>query len=246
MSDRAHLTLRLEGPLQSWGSESQFNRRQTNPLPTKSALLGMCCAAMRLGKGSPEEKAKLPALAKLGCLVIALNRPDSQYPTRRLEDYHTVQHTRTADGKTKETHLTRRDYLTDARFAAILSGDAALLKEIAAALADPQWGIWLGRKACIPSAPVLAGIRADEDVSLALRKTEAEALALVLDGEPLTAFTRQREVATFAEGNDTLRDQPLSFVTPRDFSPRRVKLWRAGEPEKSHYSELQNNADQAE
>ena len=221
MSERAHLALRLEGPLQSWGSESQFNRRQTNPLPTKSALLGMCCAAMGLGKGTLKEAATLPALAKLGCLVIALNRSDAKNPTNRLEDYHTVQGTRIASGGTKDTHLTRRDYLTDARFAAILSGDAELLKDIASALANPKWGIWLGRKACIPSAPVLAGIR----------DTEAYALALVLDGQPLTAFTRQREVATFDQGNDTLRDQPLSFATPRDFSPRRVKRIEAGQPE---------------
>ncbi len=38
-------------------------------------------------------------------------------------------------------------------------------------------------------------------------------------------------VATFAEGNATLRDQPLSFATPRDFSPHRVKRIEAGQPE---------------
>ena len=221
MSERAHLALRLQGPLQSWGSESQFNRRQTNPLPTKSALLGMCCAAMGLAKGSDREKETLPELARLGLLVVALNQPGAALPVRRLEDYHTVQGTRIASGGTKETHLTRRDYLTDARFAAILSGDGALIGEISAALIDPRWGLWLGRKACIPSAPVCAGVRA----------TEAEALALVLDGRPLTDFTRQREVADFAEGNDTLRDQPLSFATPRDFSPRRVRRLEAGQAE---------------
>lgn len=221
MSERAHLALRLEGPLQSWGSDSQFNRRQTNPLPTKSALLGMCCAAMGVAKGSDVEAAMLPKLARFGCIVIALNRPDAKYPTGRLEDYHTVQGTRIASGGTKDTHLTRRDYLTDARFAAILSGDRETIERIGVALSDPKWGVWLGRKACIPSAPVFAGVSA----------TEAEALALVLGGESLTAFTRQREVATFAEGNDNLRDQPLSFATPRDFSPRRVKRIEAGQPE---------------
>lgn len=216
---KAHLALRLEGPLQSWGSESQFARRQTNPLPTKSAILGICCAAMGLHKGSPEEAALLAA--PFGCLIIALNRPDAKHPTGRLEDYHTVQGTRIASGGTKDTHLTRRDYLTDAKFAAILSGDPALITTIAAALADPKWGIWLGRKACIPSAPILAG-KCD---------TEAEAIALLLKGEPLTAYTRQREVPTFAEGSDTLADQPLSFATPRTFAPRRVLRREAGQIE---------------
>ena len=216
---KAHLALRLEGPLQSWGSDSQYARRHTNPLPTKSAILGICCAAMGLHKGSPEESALLSA--PLGCLIIALNRPDAEHPTVRLEDYHTVQGTRIASGGTKDTHLTRRDYLADAKFAAIISGEPALIERIAAALADPKWGIWLGRKACIPSAPILAG-KCD---------TEAEAIALLLKGEPLTAYTRQREAATFAEGSDTLADQPLSFATPRQFAPRRVLRREAGQME---------------
>jgi len=222
MSDHAHLALRLEGPLQSWGYESQFNRRQTGPLPTKSALLGLCAAAMGLAKGSADEAAMLPRLAELRCLVLALNRPGAAgFATARLEDYHTVQNTRTADGKIKATHLTRRDYLTDARFLGLLSGERLLAQRVSAALQDPVWGVWLGRKACIPSAPVFAG----------LFDSEADALAALLGGEPIDAFTRQREVAAFAEGTDSLPDQPLSFAIPRAFAPRRVRRREAGQAE---------------
>jgi CRISPR system Cascade subunit CasD len=172
---------------------------------------------MGLPKGSPEEAAMLPQLAQLGCLVISLGGENAG----RLEDYHTVQGTRIASGGTKETHLTRRDYLTDSSFAAILSGPAPLIERIAAALADPVWGVWLGRKACIPTAPLLAGAF----------PTEAEALAVLLKGRPLADYTRQREVTDFATGTDTLRDQPLSFATPRAFAPRRVHRREAGQPE---------------
>ena len=234
--ESAHLALRLEGPLQSWGYEDRFNRRKTGSLPTKSALLGMCCAALGAGRGSAEEKAWLPRLNKLGLLCIAIppsgslargegHRVLANAPTagtsgartmRRMEDFHTVQNTRTADGKTKETHITRRTYLNDAAFAAIFSGDAATLAELQAALADPVWGVWLGRKACIPSAPVLVGIFDSEEA----------ATAAVLGEQPLTAFTHQREVKAFAEGNDTFMDTPLTFADPREFSPRRVRLVR--------------------
>ncbi len=44
-SDKSFLALRLEGPLQSWGFSSQYNRRGTGLMPTKSAIAGMCCAA---------------------------------------------------------------------------------------------------------------------------------------------------------------------------------------------------------
>jgi CRISPR system Cascade subunit CasD len=212
----AWLALRLEGPLQSWGFEDRFNRRKTGSLPTKSALLGLCCAALGAGRGSDEEKVWLPRLNKLECLVID-TRESAARPMRRMEDFHTVQNTRTADGKIKETHITRRTYLNDAAFAALFSGDAVTLNELSGALADPVWGLWLGRKACIPSAPVLAGVFESEEA----------ALQNILHGRTLEAFTHQREVKAFGDGTDTFMDAPVTFADPREFAPRRVKLLRA-------------------
>ena len=51
---------------------------------------------------------------------------------------------------------TYRHYLLDARFGVLIEGPAALLEEIAAALRNPKWGVWLGRKCCLPASPVLA------------------------------------------------------------------------------------------
>lgn len=234
----AWLAMRLEGPLQSWGFEDRFNRRKTGALPTKSALLGLCCAALGVGRGSEKEKVWLPRLNKLKLLTIAIPRTvgERRLTVRRMNDYHTVAFTREADAtesraaslqrmslspitaadRSSEIKPTERTYLNDAAFAAILSGDAATLEELKESLADPVWGVWLGRKACIPSAPVLAGIFA----------TEAAALAKMLCGQPLSAFTHQREVSTFADGSDTFMDIPITFADPREFSPRRVKLVR--------------------
>ena len=50
-SEDKYLALRLQGPLQSWGFDSQYNRRNTALMPTKSALAGMCCAALGFGRG---------------------------------------------------------------------------------------------------------------------------------------------------------------------------------------------------
>ncbi len=63
MSDTAYLALLLDGPLQSWGFASRFQRRTTGLHPTKSGVIGLICAAMGLAKGSPEERATLPELA---------------------------------------------------------------------------------------------------------------------------------------------------------------------------------------
>ena len=62
-SENNYLALRLQGPLQSWGFDSQYNRRNTGLMPTKSALAGMCCAALGFGRGSDEEQAFLAKFA---------------------------------------------------------------------------------------------------------------------------------------------------------------------------------------
>jgi len=118
------LALRLEGPLQSWGYEDRFNRRKTGLLPTKSGLLGLCCAALGAARGSAKEAGWLPQLVRLRCLVVAVPRPleERMLSVRRMEDYHTVLGTRSADGKIKDTAvLTQRTYLNDAAFAAFLT-----------------------------------------------------------------------------------------------------------------------------
>ena len=231
MPSELHLALRLEGPLQSWGFEDRFNRRKTALLPTKSALLGMCCAALGAARGSKDEQAWLPKLNALRCLVIAvprkMQRGENMRPltVRRMEDYHTVLDTRSAEKPNLKDNavLTYRTYLNDASFAVVFSGDADTLQELAAALADPVWGMWLGRKACIPASPVLRGSF----------ESETAALEHLLDGSPVADFTRQREAQSFGDGTDTLMDAPESFGEPRQFSPRRVRLWRAGEPEEN-------------
>jgi CRISPR system Cascade subunit CasD len=221
-SEKRYLALRLEGPLQSWGFDSQFNRRNTGLMPTKSAVAGICCAALGYPRGSEEEKNFLLAFASVRMTALAIPRKASKktLAVRRLQDYHTVQNTKTAEGKMKDTHITHRQYLTDAAFGVALAGEGAFLEMIAVALEHPKWGIWLGRKSCIPSAPVLAG----------LRENREEALRLLIGEEPIESFTRQEEVEDFSEGRDSLPDQPISFdIERRAFSPRRVKTVAASE-----------------
>lgn len=210
------LALRLEGPLQSWGFDSQYNRRNTGLMPTKSAIAGIFCAALGWSRGSSEEEKFLASFREIRMTAIAIprNGANRKLLVRRMQDYHTVQNTRTAEGKNKDCHITHRQYLSDASFGVLLEGDSGLLGEIAAALADPKWGIWLGRKTCIPTAPVLAG----------LKEKKGDALRLLVQEKPLESFTLQEDVENFAGGRDSLPDVPVSFATERrSFSPRRVR-----------------------
>jgi len=224
----AYLALRLEGPLQAWGYDSQFNRRNTGLFPTKSAILGMCCAAMGISRGSEREQAVLAQLRSLRLLTVALpimnyrmGDHEAALQVRRLIDYHTVQNTRTAVGGMKDTHLTWRQYLCDASFVAVVKGEREIIVELAKALRNPKWGVWLGRKACIPTAPICRGNKKD------VFDTEEDALYVLLNGQPLDAFSHQREVERFEDGTDTFSDQPVCFggsKSSRAFNPRRVRL----------------------
>lgn len=210
------LAIRLEGPLQAWGSASQYNRRLTDLLPSRSAVTGMLCAALGLDRGSTEEADFLREMTGVRMLAVAVPRRmgGTAFPVRRLEDYHTVQDTAKADGGLKDCHITRRQYLLDAAFRVFLSGSRALLEKAGAALQDPVWGLWLGRKPCIPTAPVFAGIFADEQAAIA---------ACVPEG--LDGCLRSRDALSFAEGTDSVADMPLSFASSaRAFALRRVRL----------------------
>ena len=185
-------------------------------MPTKSAIAGMCCAAIGADRGSELERRILSKFSGLKMLCVAIPREVKKrlLDVRRLHDYHTVQETRKADGKIKDCHITQRQYLTDSSFGVLLSGSVTFCHELAKGLRDPKWGVWLGRKTCIPTAPVLVG----------LFTSQADALRPLLGEAPLEHFTRQEEVENFAEGRDSLPDQPLSFLSSnREFAPRRVR-----------------------
>lgn len=216
MSSDAYLALLLDAPLQSWGFASRFQRRTTGLHPTKSGVLGMICAAMGAGKGTNAEREFLQAPLTMTSIAIPRSTP-----VRRFEDFHTVQNTRRASGKpNKDPVVTRRQYLADAKFGVILAGDRALLDQIAAALGDPVWGIWFGRKSCLPAEPVCRGV-------FTFRQ---EAEAELLQGQPIEQFTRVEEAADFAAGTDSCNDQPVSFgqvnssSEGRAFTIRRVNL----------------------
>jgi CRISPR system Cascade subunit CasD len=228
MSDTAYLALLLAGPLQSWGFSSRFQRRTTGLHPTKSGIIGLVSAAMGLAKGSPEEGDWLPKLSALKLTSIVLPRND----VRRLDDFHT-----TGGGYDKKTHpqfiprkasggpsdnptVSRRQFLLEARFGVILAGDRFVLERAAAALQDPIWGVWLGRKSCIPAEPI----------SPRIFNTRLEAERALIGDAPIDQFTRLEEVASLDAGTDSYNDQPVSFGTSdssaegRNYSVRRVNL----------------------
>jgi CRISPR system Cascade subunit CasD len=215
------LAFYLDAPLQSWGASSKFQHRQTNAFPTKSAVVGLLAAAAGIDKHGANETADLSPLASLHLTAVKLDK--GKLPTTRLMDFHTVgggydkkasprekmSIPQKATGAPFGTVITHRSYLTDTAFAILLEGDPATLEETAKALLNPIWGVWLGRKTCIPASPLTP----------TLGKTLQEALDALLkflpgySAKPLTELEYQTEAdpAKTTEGTFQQGDQPIAF-----------------------------------
>lgn len=146
------LILKLTGPMQSWGINSRWNFRDTSSEPTKSGIVGLIACAMGYKIHDKRIETEIDNKLQIG---VRIDRPGII-----TTDFHTVMGTHTiATGKTKiHTELTYRSYIEDALFMIAVTGQLELLKKIQNALKDPKWPIYLGRKSCIPTVPVLGTI----------------------------------------------------------------------------------------
>lgn len=245
----------LDGPLQSWGAASRFQRRGTNHHPSKSGVVGLIAAALGLPKGSAREQETLAQLATLKLTSVLVPRnagrgKDAEYrprAVRRLADYHTV-----GGGYDKATHplniprkakggpadnatVTEREYLMDARFAVLLEPrrePATILATVAGALNNPVWGIWFGRKCCLPATPVQPVI-GDSREQVFRRLVEQ----CGLPDRGLDAWEREEETDALAGAHATFDDQPVSYgsgkssgAQGREFRLRGLQLFRPTAP----------------
>lgn len=155
------LLLRLEGPMQYWGTSSRFTQRDTGHEPSKSGVIGLICAALGKPRYENEETSgKWPSLAVLASLQMGVR-------TDRVGtvgvDFQTAGGGRFAGEKYGVSRVhgglfgsvrSHRFYLQDASFLVGLSGsDRVLLEKIHDALARPAWQLYLGRRGYVPSVP---------------------------------------------------------------------------------------------
>lgn len=219
------LLLRLAGPMQSWGTASRFTERDTGMEPSKSGVIGILCAA--LGKPReerPEDDGRWPSLAELARLRMGV-RIDA--PGRVGVDFQTAGGGRLgtrpygvakADGSKPDSVMSWRYYLEDAAFLVGLeSGNRALLERLHAALREPVWPLYLGRKSYVPSSPIFLpdGLR------------EGGLMTVLAQYPPLVASgqERVRVVVDQSEPSGEVRmDVPLDFAR-RLFGLRYVRSY---------------------
>lgn len=231
------LLLWLEAPLQSWGFDSRFGRRDSLDFPTRSGVLGLICCAMGAG-GEQREWLELMARQTQTVLAFGLSKEGKEGARKALprqpllRDFHMVGSgyddqdiwqslliPKTSEGKKAVgggTKMTYRYYLQDMAFAVLLTVPEVEAQVITTALQAPAWDLYLGRKSCVPTDFIYRGLFADEQqarqaaLELATTKERLE-LFQVLEGE------HDGEVLT-------LNDVPLQFGEHKKYRDRRVTV----------------------
>jgi CRISPR system Cascade subunit CasD len=207
------------GPMQSWGTRSRFQERDTEREPSKSGVIGMLCAALGRDRNEPVDD-----LAKLTMAV----RVDREGKLEK--DFQTAQDVAVASGGTTQNLLSNRYFLADAAFLVGLEGPIEQLEKLCNALENPVWPMFLGRKSYVPSKPFYLRDGLSRGVSL---NAALSAYPLLIRGEEyerlLSARNRGngvkiRLVCETEEVTHEVRcDQPKCFALGRrEFGQRYV------------------------
>ncbi|MFF1716915.1 type I-E CRISPR-associated protein Cas5/CasD [Streptomyces sp. NPDC058268] len=230
-SPSSGLLLHLAGPLQSWGTHSKYLQRDTARFPTRSGIVGMLAAGLGRGRQAPVDD-----LTELS-MTVRVDRPGLV-----LSDFHTVggglpadETVITVDGKRrtegKGTLVSKRQYLADAAFTLALTSDnQQLLHLCAAALRDPHWPLFLGRRSCPPEGPILLGTVEDPllhlvQMPLAAKRPRSGPQPIEFYGDrPLGVLPVDSDAADRGDGDHhsgEVTDEPVSFAPlERHYRPR--------------------------
>lgn len=224
---RDYLVFRLYGPMASWGDIAVGEVRRSYTHPSKSAVLGMVAAALRIDRDEEEKLRQLAAGYGFAVRVNSMGVP--------LVDYHTAQ-VPSGSGRNRRsfatrreelctlprdvlnTILSRREYRMDALAAVALWARAApppySLEEIRSALERPGYVLYLGRKSCPLALPVegrLVTAASVREAFIAARFAQFEVLRHLRIAGPAGLYWEDgAEAGLAAHHTFARRDVPLS------------------------------------
>ncbi|MFZ6847320.1 type I-E CRISPR-associated protein Cas5/CasD [Undibacterium sp. RuRC25W] len=234
------LLLWLEAPLQAWGADSKFGRRETQSFPTKSGILGLLCSA--LGAGG-EQCALLEEFSNLDQTVISFVRTTEirgervkQAREPVLRDFHMVGNgydkqdpwasmliPKTSERKPAVgggAKLTYRNYLQDAAFAVVIEVPFERSEQIIQGLQSPTWAVYLGRKNCVPTDFIYRACFIEQAQALEHAKVIAREKNRIEDFRVLHGALSDSE----ADEIFTLNDVPVQFGDDKRYRDRQVSL----------------------
>lgn len=228
--DKSYLLLWLEAPLQSWGADSLFFRRDTLPFPTKSGVLGLlACSAGLQG----EQVDFLKQFRDLHQDAVSYSKPESDGASiacdfhmvgsgyQDTDSWETLCIPKTVEGKKAVgggTKLTYRYYIQNGIFAVVVECPTEWGEKFESSLKNPVFDIYLGRKNCVPTDFVFRGNYNSEEEALSAANTIAKEKGL----------ERQFMVRESPESADdeklVLHDVPLQFGEHKKYTERTVYI----------------------
>jgi CRISPR system Cascade subunit CasD len=186
------IILKFSGPLQSWGSGSNFETRDTARYPTKSAVIGLLGGALGYRR---EETEKIQALNELSFGVRIEQRGSL------LKDYHIAR-------SAVQSYVTNRYYLQDAMFLVMLSHE------------DPDWVVGVRKALANPVFPLYMGRRSAPVVSDFFQGVAKNDLLSVIKSHPWMASEwYQRKVSTQNKSGTIMLDAYVDAGLLGDISP---------------------------
>lgn len=165
------LVLRLDAPLMSFGSVRVDHHNKTDELPYRSMLCGLIANALGMDRADDDHHERLQRRIRYatrrdraGELLVDYQTVDLGAPAMSSDCAWTTRgqlEPRKGGDAADGTHIRLRHYLADAIVTVVLAlepaAEAPTLDELEAALRRPARPLFLGRRCCIPSAPVVIG-----------------------------------------------------------------------------------------
>lgn len=176
----AFLVFQLYGDMASWGDIAVGEQRPSHAYPTKSAILGLLCAAQGITRDEDEAMVQLNAEVKMAIQIFHRGHFLTDYHTiqaapqvalkkkayTRKEELEALSRYQAAGSGNSGTILSSREYRMEAYYRVALQADPERLRIVEASLKEPAFVLYLGRKACplaLPLAPYVSDVSFFED-----------------------------------------------------------------------------------
>lgn len=157
------ILLKLSGPMQAFGTSSNFETRYTDYYPSKSAIVGMLAASL----GYRRDDCRIEKINEIDFAVRVDQKPNL------IRDYQIAQKYKT-NGTLTRNYVTNRYYLEDGIFIVAIGARDELIEELYEALNRPYFQIFMGRRSCPPPADFILNLVEEEPIE-ALRKLSWQA-----------------------------------------------------------------------
>ncbi len=248
-----YLLFRLYGSMASWGEIAVGGERHTAIKPTKSALIGLLAAALGIKRKDTEQQQALNGGYHFAIKMVSAGQLLRDYHTTQAPDsvgefcYQTRRDELVVGKKRLGTVLSGREYRTDAQaLIAVHVLDQAhwRLDELAHALKQPGFHLYLGRKSCPLGAPLNPQIITADGYRTALDEYNPGPLLMDLPRwdsqqrwlaeDSQSSYFWEGEMDDFSKQDDSFQHQQVQQLSRNDqplsrsrwqFQPRAEFYW---------------------